>query len=207
MWSGSEAGPQIGIGELDGEGHHRRSQRPRRSAVCGANTVGYDGVYIFAGNPKPQANWMEFDNGFFTVDGTIRARALEIIGQAMVGDDTSEIIIRDPADPRRYGHIKPHYLAGYSVDSTRHAVPVDAYCLGASDCLKRSRAVACLAHWVAGESFFGDWRYGHFRIERNGRVGLFNGETPKAYLDSCRQSVHATGKLRTLSGMYRWVDD
>ena len=54
--------------------------------------------------------------------------------------------------------------------------------------------------------FLGDWRYGHFRIERNGRVGLFNGETPKAWMDAAG-NFHAAGEVIATARLYRWMDD
>lgn len=202
VWAGKEAGPQIGIGEMDGEGTIIARNSLDVAQFVVRTRANSDGVYIFGGNPKPQGNWFEFDNGL-TVDGLIRARALEIIGQASM-NDTGEIIIRDPNDPRRYGHIKPHHWAGYSVDSTntQYMSMLFAWAPTTLEVVPGSNQWRT---WIAGESFQGDWRYNHWRVERNGRVGLFNGDTPKAYLDINGNAV-LDGKLIWADG-YGVADD
>ena len=191
IWAGDNSGPQIGIGELNGEGTiiARNSLDVAQFIVRTRSNT--DGVYVFAGNPKPQGNWIEVDNGL-TVDGTIKARAMEIIGQVNMSE-TSEILIRDPADPRRYGHIKPHFLAGYSVDGN-NVQYLSSLIAWAPTVLEAQPGSNVWRTWIAGEAFFGDWRYSHFRVERNGRVGMFNGDTPKAYLDT-QGNAYLTGSL------------
>ena len=92
---------------------------------------------------------------------------------------------------------KINRVAGYTVDSldTQHLSTLIAW---APATLEAAPGSNVWHTWLAGEAFFGDWRYRHFRIERNGRVGLFNGETPKAYLDVDGNAV--------IDGKIIWAD-
>lgn len=177
---GSPTGPQVQLGELDGEAViQARNLDDKVQFLVRTNTPA-NSVHVHMGNPKPEPGWWEFDNGVATHDGIIRARGGQILGRLDFGS-TGEVVVLDPDDARRYGHILPHGIVGYSVDAldAQYAAAVDAWAP-----LHVTYAPGLSRTWLAGEGYRGDWRYRHFRWERGagGRVGLFNGDTGVAYL-------------------------
>lgn len=84
VWSGTQPGPQIGIGEQDGEAHivARNAAGLEQFHV----RTGDDKVHVHIGNPPPYEHWMQFDE-MLTVDGTFRVRDGIILGLLDMGED------------------------------------------------------------------------------------------------------------------------
>lgn len=189
---GSPTGPQIQLGELDGEAVILGRNTADKVQFLVRTSATDDAIHFHLGNPKPEPGWLDYHDGTVTLDGVIRARGGEFLGRLTFGS-TGEIIVLDPDDSRRYGWIVPHGIVGYTVDAldVQHVSAVDAWAP-----LTVTYAPGLSRTWLAGEGFRGDWRYRHFRWERgaNGRVGLFNGETGVAYL-TASGSFYGAGEL------------
>lgn len=179
---GSPTGPQIQLGQINGEATIQARNTADKVQFLLRTDSTANAIHMHLGNPKPEPGWWEFDNGIATHDGTIRARAGEFLGRLSFGP-AGEIVIGDPENSQRYGHILPQGIVGYSVSSIgeQYAAAVDAW-----GNLTVTYGPGQSRTWIAGEGFRGDFRYRHFRWERgpNARVGLFDGNTPKAYLDA-----------------------
>lgn len=71
--------------------------------------------------------------------------------------------------------------------------------LGRQQRLRQFPVVVCGTCGSPAKVFQGDWRYSHWRVERNGRAGLFYGETPKAWMDVAG-NFHAAGEVIATAG-------
>lgn len=83
IWSGDQPGPQVGIGEDDGQG----LIAARNAAGVGQFVVrtGDENVHVHVGNPVEIGGYAQFADGNFTTDGIIRARAFELLGGGSIG--------------------------------------------------------------------------------------------------------------------------
>lgn len=83
IWSGDQPGPQVGIGEDDGQG----LIAARNAAGVGQFVVrtGDENVHVHVGNPVEIGGYAQFADGNFTTDGIIRARAFELLGGGTIG--------------------------------------------------------------------------------------------------------------------------
>jgi hypothetical protein len=78
IWSGTQPGPQVGIGEENGQG----LIAARNAAGVGQFVVrtGDENVHVHMGNPVTEGGYAQFVDGEFTTDGIVRARAFELLG-------------------------------------------------------------------------------------------------------------------------------
>jgi hypothetical protein len=83
IWSGTQPGPQVGIGEENGQG----LIAARNAAGVGQFVVrtGDENVHVHMGNPVTEGGYAQFADGEFTTDGVIRARAFELLGGGTIG--------------------------------------------------------------------------------------------------------------------------
>ncbi|MFZ2361590.1 MAG: hypothetical protein WA040_19780 [Anaerolineae bacterium] len=83
IWSGTQPGPQVGIGEENGQG----LIAARNAAGVGQFVVrtGDENVHVHMGNPVTEGGYAQFADGEFTTDGIVRARAFELLGGGTIG--------------------------------------------------------------------------------------------------------------------------
>lgn len=84
IWSGTQPGPQVGIGEESGYGYIVARN------IAGVNQfvvrTDEDNVHIHMGNPVELGGYAEFTDGGFTTDGVIRARSFQLLGGGYIED-------------------------------------------------------------------------------------------------------------------------
>lgn len=177
--------------------------RNRYGAVRAVLSTDEDGnAFAYIGNPPPEANSVSYDGATntVTVDGHVVMRSADVVGRLQFAE-TGEFKIIDPDDPGRFGVTTPRGQYAYTTDGagTTHLIRVDAWGpLVLEDVLGSGE----WRTWVGGSQIFGDPRYRHFRIERGAtaRAGLFNGETPVAYMDATGKG-YFTGEVTMESGL------
>lgn len=87
IWSGDQPGPQVGIGEEEGQG----LIAARNAAGVGQFVVrtGEINVHVHVGNPVEIGGYAQFADGNFTTDGIVRARAFELLGGGVINPGSS----------------------------------------------------------------------------------------------------------------------
>jgi len=198
---GNPVGARINIGEIEDKA--TLVVRGKNGvAKLVARTGDNDDVYLHVGNPPPEDNSMWFDSadGRLNVNGHVTMQSMDVRGRATFSS-TGSFLIADPDDPGRFGATTPRGQYAYTTNSLgeTHLIRVDAWGpLVLEDVLGSGE----WRTWVGGSQIFGDPRYRHFRIERGAtaRAGLFNGETPVAYMDQAGKG-YFTGEVTMESGV------
>lgn len=199
--AGDQPGPEVIIGK-DGSDAliALRSDIGGPGLVATANAT--NGLYLYMGNPPPLANHFYYDQALNRAgfDGSFTVRDMIVEGQ-IAFSSIGSLKVLNPSDPNRYGMMVPHGQYGYTVDAggQQHISSVVAW---APLVLDTEPGIAGYTHtFTAGEAMFGRYRYRHFRVEAgiDGRVGLFNGETPLVWSDYTG-SAFVTGQLTARDG-------
>ena len=198
---GNPVGARINIGEIEDKA--TLVVRGKNGvAKLVARTDDNDDVYLHVGNPPPEDNSMWFDSadGRLNVNGHVTMQSMDVRGRATFSS-TGSFLIVDPDDPGRFGVITPKGQYAYTTDALGvvHLIRVDAW---GPLTLESEYGSGIWRTWVGGTQIFGDSRYRHFRIERgaSARAGLFNGETPVAYIDQTGKG-YFTGEVTMESGV------
>lgn len=193
LWVGDEAGPQVGIGQFgDSAVIVARNRGSGTMGDIGNEPVfmvstyedgAEGGVRVHIGDPDHSGSYIYYDSAFpgeLVVDADILARKITIFGEGLIADG---------------GYISTHdtnTLAGIKMtdrylEATGTGGDRTFLLVGASVTLPVHPLLPAQGNhsWVGGEGYWGDLANRHFMIERgaNARVGLFDGEDPKAYLD------------------------
>lgn len=198
---GNPVGARINLGEIEDKATFVLRDKHGVAKMV-ARTDDTNDVYVHIGNPPPQSNSMWFDSadGRLNVNGHLAVQSMDVQGRATFAS-TGEFMIIDPDDPGRFGVITPKGQYAYTRDAlgTTHLVRVDAW---GPLALESELGSGVWRTWVGGTQIFGDPRYRHFRIERgaSARAGLFNGETPVAYMDQTGKG-YFTGEVTMESGV------
>jgi hypothetical protein len=197
---GNPIGARINLGEIDGMATIAMRNRYGVAKLV-ARTDDNGGVYVHVGNPPPQDNSLSFNDttGELLVNGRVVMQSANVIGR-LEFESTGEFKIIDPDNPNRFGVVTPRGQYAYTTDSlgVTHLIRVDAW---GPLVLESELGSGVWRTWTGGTQIFGDPRYRHFRIERgaNARAGLFNGETPVAYLNANGDGVF-TGEITANAG-------
>ena len=199
---GEGMGARVELGEQDGRAMFLLRNGMGEVKVA-LTTDAAEDVYAHIGNPAPQRNRMTFDGatGRLTVDGDVLMDNATIYGILTISDD-GRMEFADPDDPKRKGVINRHGVRGYSVDALgqQYLSSVDAW---SPLTLENRPGSGVWKTWKAGEMMRGDPDYRHLRVERgaNGRIGLFDGETPKVFLDYDGKG-YFTGEIEATGGVF-----
>jgi hypothetical protein len=148
---------------------------------------------------------MHYQAGTLETRGAIIAESLVLTGAGTIPPggtltNFSEInVLEENAQDFSQLMIRPRYMEGRDSNNARTMImawntitlPLDPSDPGGT-----------YHTWIGGEMSLGDHRYRHFRVERGptARVGLFDGDTGKAYLD-------ATGNLHVIGTGYFTAGD
>lgn len=182
---GNPVGARIDLGDLDNNAIFALRDKHGIAKMV-ARTDDDSDVYVHIGNPPPEDNSMWFDSatGRLNVNGHVTMQSMDVRGRATFSS-TGSFVITDPDNPQRYGVITPRGIYAYSVDALgqQYLSSVDAW---APLTLETRIGSGVWKTWLAGEMMKGDADYRRFCAERGptGRVGLFNGDTPIAYIAS-----------------------
>ena len=184
VWAGDIPGPQVGFGKDGSDAVIALRNEPGGPGFVATGSPSR--IYVYTGNPPPLPNHWYYDSlanvaGF---DGSFTVRDMIVEGQIQFSSIGS-LKILDPDDPQRYGMVVPHGQYGYTVDAggQQHISSVIAWAPLTLD--TEPGLPGYIQTFTAGEVMFGRRRYRHFRVEAgaNGRVGLFNGDTPLVWSD------------------------
>ena len=193
LWVGDEAGPQVGIGQFGDSAVI--VARNRGSGTM--NDIGNEpvfmvstyedgvegGVRVHIGDPDHSSSYIFYDSatpGTLMVDADVHARTITIFGEGLIAEG---------------GYIATHdenTLAGLKMtdrylEATGTGGDRTFLLVGAAVTLPKHPLLPAYGNqsWVGGEGYWGDLLNRHFKIERgaDARIGLFDGDDPKAYLD------------------------
>jgi hypothetical protein len=199
---GDPVGARITLGEIDDSAVI--ALRNKFGAIKALFSTDENGdVFAHIGNAPPEANSVSYDGttGLLNIDGHVTMRSASVVGRLEFAT-TGEFMVIDPDHPGRFGVTTPRGQYAYTTDSTgtTHLIRVDAW---GPLVLEDVLGSGVWRTWVGGSQIFGDPRYRHFRIERgiNARAGLFNGETPVAYLDAAGTG-YFSGIINAQGGLF-----
>lgn len=193
LWVGDEAGPQVGIGQFgDNAVIVARNRGSGTMGDIGNEPVfmvstyedgAEGGVRVHVGDPDHSSSYIFYDSatpGELIIDANVRARQITIFGEGLIAE--GGYIATHDTNTLAGLKMTDRYLEGTGTGGDRTFLLV-----GAAVTLPKHPLLPQYGNqsWVGGEGYWGDLLNRHFKIERgaNARVGLFDGDDPKAYLD------------------------
>lgn len=196
LWIYGNNGISLGLGLIDGLSSIIMRDEEGVPVFSAREDPDTNGVQVLMGRPEPNYGWARYLNGLFEVNGIIRAQELQLLGQT-TGTPETEITLDDPESNAQI-YITPKFLEGLDVDGNRTALISWG---NATRLIDPNNIGLGYRTWIGGEVYFGDWLNRHFRVERGptARVGLFDGETGKAYLDASGD-LYLTGSITAQDG-------